>query len=619
MVWNTSKKIAYFPPRGLIHKNEIKLTPIFCYSTVFFFFKRYFPSVLIFLLASCTLTPSILEKEMGLNQAQDKATKESTFYGKKEEAPKADRNKSFEGDELLDLLEAEIAGHRGDYQKALKNYENVAVSTKDLGVLRRALNIAEYLRESEVAMRLAKIWALEEPSSVSAHSKIIEKSLRLGLFDVALSSMKDLKKLGESPNFEILTIAMAQSPTNEKKKILRILEELVASFPNDSGLLITIATFYSQVLSFDKALTVINALLKEGVDSKKISLKARILVGKGEVEKAKGVLRSYLRKHAEDLGLRALLAQVLFEQKDFEKAKAQYQLALELKPNDGSLLLALAIISLEQENDAEAEKILERMIRWSLRVDDAYYHLADIMERKKDLPQALEYYKKVSRGYGFMPSQMRIASLIETLDGLESSRNHFTVQRSVYPLSSRNFSLIEAQFLSERSLFNEAIAVLDSELVAKPNDIGILYRKAMIGGEAGRINILEKALSRILEIDPDNADALNSLGYTLADKTDRFQEAFELVSKALSIRPDDPAFIDSMGWIHYRLNNLEQAISFLTKALSLLKDDEIAAHLGEVLWMAGRKNEALEVWKNGIELEPESQVLSNVIEKFQLE
>ena len=178
--------------------------------------------------------------------------------------------------------------------------------------------------------------------------------------------------------------------------------------------------------------------------------------------KGKGVLRSYLRKNSEDIGVRVLLAQVLFEQKDFKKAKAQYQLALELRPNDGALLLALAIISLEQENDSAAEKIFERMIRWSLRVDDAYYHLAGIMERKKDLPKSLEYYKKVSRGYGFMPAQMRIASLMETLDGLESSRNHFTVQRSVYPSSSRNFSLVEAQFLSERRLFNEAIAVLDA-------------------------------------------------------------------------------------------------------------------------------------------------------------
>ena len=141
----------------------------------------------------------------------------------------------------------------------------------------------------------------------------------------------------------------------------------------------------------------------------------------------------------------------------------------------------------------------------------------------------------------------------------------------------------------------------------------------MLGEEAGKLDILEEALNRILEIDPENADALNSLGYTLADKTDRYQEAFELVSKALSIRPNDPAFIDSMGWVHYRLDNLEEAILYLTKALSLLKDDEIAAHLGEVLWMAGRKTEELEVLKNGLELEPECQVLSNVKEKFQLE
>ena len=194
-----------------------------------------------------------------------------------------------------------------------------------------------------------------------------------------------------------------------------------------------------------------------------------------------------------------------------------------------------------------------------------------------------------------MPSQMRIVSLIEILEGFESSRTHLNMQRSVYPSISRNFSLLEAQFLSERRLFDDAIEVLDSELDSKPDDIELLYRKAMIGGEAGKIDILERALGQILEIDPDNADALNSLGYTLADKTDRYQEAFELVKKALSIRPEDPAFIDSMGWVYYRLNNLEKAIWYLSKALSLLQDDEIAAHLGEALWMAGRKSEALEV------------------------
>ena len=218
-----------------------------------------------------------------------------------------------------------------------------------------------------------------------------------------------------------------------------------------------------------------------------------------------------------------------------------------------------------------------------------------------------------------MPSQMRIVLLIEILEGFESSRTHLSMQRSAYPSISRNFSLLEAQVLSERRLFNEAIEVLDNELNSKPDDIELLYRKAMIGGEAGKIDILEGALGRILEIDPDNADALNSLGYTLADKTDRYQEAFKLVERALSIRPNDPAFIDSMGWVYYRLNNLEKAILYLSKALSLLKDDEIAAHLGEALWMAGRESEALEVWENGLEIEPSSPFLSKVKKKFQRE
>ncbi len=619
MIWNTSKKTANFSLRGLLRDNRIKLTSIFFHLTAFSFCRGFLFSILIPFLASCSLNPSSPGSEIGLIPSQDKPTKESGSYEKTGKIYEPDQTKSFEGDTFLDLLEAEIAGHRGDFRKALKNYERVAILTRDLGVLRRAFNIAIYLRENEVALRLAKVWVEEEPSSVNAHSKIIENSLRLGLYDVALSSMKELKNLGGSPNFEILSIAMAKSSIDDKKKVLNLLDELVVSFPNDSGLLITVANLYLQVSSFDKALTVIDILLEESVDSKRLSLKARILIAKGEVEKAKDLLRSYLAENEREIGLRVFLAQILFDQKNFEEAKAQYQRALELRPNDGSLLLSLAIVFLQQGNDESAEKIFQRMIRWDLRINDAYYHLAGIMERKKDFHQSLEYYKRVSGGYGFMPSQMRIVSLIETLEGFESSRMHFSIQRSAYPSISRNFSLLEAQFLSERRLFEEAIEVLDSELNSKPDDIELLYKKAMIGGEAGKIDVLEKALTRILEIDPDNADALNSLGYTLADKTDRYQEAFELVKKALLIRPNDPAFIDSMGWVYYRLNNLEKAILYLSKALSLVKDDEIAAHLGEALWMAGRKSEALEVWENGLEIEPSSPHLSKVKEKFQKE
>ncbi|MEX2365480.1 MAG: tetratricopeptide repeat protein, partial [Pseudohongiellaceae bacterium] len=139
---------------------------------------------------------------------------------------------------------------------------------------------------------------------------------------------------------------------------------------------------------------------------------------------------------------------------------------------------------------------------------------------------------------------------------------------------------------------------------------------AMTGEKFGRLDILESDLKKILEIDPDNADALNALGYTLADKTDRYQEALDLIQRALEIKPDEAAFIDSLGWVMYRLKNFDRAIELLRQALEMLPNDEVAAHLGEVLWMAGEKAEASKVWDKALELKPDSEILQRVIKRF---
>ena len=120
----------------------------------------------------------------------------------------------------------------------------------------------------------------------------------------------------------------------------------------------------------------------------------------------------------------------------------------------------------------------------------------------------------------------------------------------------------------------------------------------------------------VIELDPGNADAMNALGYTLADQTNRHEEALELIEKALTIKPDEPAFIDSLGWVQYRLKNFEMALTYLRQAFERFRNDEIAAHLGEVLWVVGDKVEANQVWEQGLELAPESEILKNVIQRF---
>jgi Flp pilus assembly protein TadD len=129
---------------------------------------------------------------------------------------------------------------------------------------------------------------------------------------------------------------------------------------------------------------------------------------------------------------------------------------------------------------------------------------------------------------------------------------------------------------------------------------------------------LEADLRRVIELDPDNADALNALGYTLTDQTDRHEEALELIEKALTIKPHEASFIDSLGWVQYRLNNFEIALTHLRRAFEMFRNDEIAAHLGEVLWVVGDRTEANQVWEKGLELAPESEILKDVIQRFRV-
>ena len=178
---------------------------------------------------------------------------------------------------------------------------------------------------------------------------------------------------------------------------------------------------------------------------------------------------------------------------------------------------------------------------------------------------------------------------------------------------------MEAQLLADRGQEREALGFLDSILGREPENVELLFYRAMTGQRFGQLDILEADLRKVIELDPRNADALNALGYTLADQTNRHEEALKLIEKALEIRPHEAAFIDSLGWVQYRLNNFEIALTHLRLAFDIFRNDEIAAHLGEVLWVVGDRTEANQVWEEGLELSPESEILKNVIQRFRVE
>ena len=150
-----------------------------------------------------------------------------------------------------------------------------------------------------------------------------------------------------------------------------------------------------------------------------------------------------------------------------------------------------------------------------------------------------------------------------------------------------------------------------------PDNLDLLYNRALYVVELGDFPWMERDLRRLLEKDPDHADALNALGYTLADRNERLDEAFAYIARALKLRPDSAAILDSMGWVLYRQGDLSGATSYLRRALALSQDDEIAAHLGEVLWVSGQRADAQAVWRDGLEHTPDSDKIRSVIKRLQ--
>lgn len=522
----------------------------------------------------------------------------------------------FEGDALYNLLLAEVAGYRADYDLALQKYVVTAESTRDPGVAARATRLALYLKQDDAALKTARIWAEADPESIEAHRHAADLLLRSGELEAAILHMEQVKNLGGLAKFEVFAYRAGSMSAEQQASMLQVVAEMLERHPGDEQLLFSKAVLLETTGQHEEALALTTELEQTNDSINIVILKMSVLNALNLKQEALAYMREQVEKKPDNRRLRLLLARLLFEQLDLDAAKAQYEYVLQSSPNDGDILFALALIALEQQDDAQAKTYLERMVRWNRRAGEAHYYLGGIAERASDVTTALREYRQVGTGYEFIPAQARISSLLAADGRWEEARDHLERMRIQQPQMEQQLIMIEAQLLTERGMEEEVLSFLADVVERMPENVDMLYFRAMTGEKFDRLDVLENDLRRIIEVDPDNADALNALGYTLTDQTDRHEEAHELIARALEIKPDEPAFIDSMGWVQYRLKNYDEALKHLRRALDLFKNDEVAAHLGEVLWVVGEKEEARKVWNEGLEFAPDSEILREVIERF---
>jgi tetratricopeptide (TPR) repeat protein len=571
-------------------------------------------SILVALLAGCSTMPVEPEPVRTPEPIASKPTQPIT-QPDPDDYPVA----PFPGDSLYELLVAEVAGYRSRYDIALDKYMAAVIETRDPGVAARATRLALYLKKYPEALETALIWAEVDPENVSARRHAMDLLLRADELEAAIGHMEAVKQLGGKASFDVFAYRAAGLAPKQREAVLAAITEMLERYPEDEQLLFSKAVLLEQSGRLPEALVIAEELLTVAEKLNVIVLKVRVLDAMHREDDAIAYLTGVVGVPQPDRRLQLILARMLFEKGDLEAAKVQYNNVLNVSPNDGDVLFALALIALEQEDDLQAQAHLERMVRWNRRSGEAHYYLGGIAERRSDTMAALEEYAQAGDGYEFIPAQARIASLLAN-DGLwEEARAHLDNLRAQKPAHRQQLILIEAQLLADRGQEQETLDFLEPILQQEPENIELLYYRAMTGQRFGRLDILEADLRRVIELDPENADALNALGYTLTDQTNRHEEALVLIEKALAIKPDEAAYIDSLGWVQYRLSNFEKALTYLRQAYEMFQNDEIAAHLGEVLWVAGDKNKANQVWQEALKLTPESEILKNVIQRFRIE
>jgi tetratricopeptide (TPR) repeat protein len=309
-------------------------------------------------------------------------------------------------------------------------------------------------------------------------------------------------------------------------------------------------------------------------------------------------------------------ARFLVDQKEWNKALEEFKRVAENEPNDADTVYAVGLLSLQNNRLDEANKYLRRSLELRPQNDQARIYLGQIAEQRKRYDEAVAWYLEVQDGEHYFEAQARLGVTLAKQGDLPRARRHLEQMETLNDTQRVQVALAHEQILRDAKKFKEAIEVLNAAIKTVPGDNDLLYARALVAEKLNMLDVTERDLREILKKDPKNANALNALGYTLTDRTTRYDEALTLLQQAMALKPDDAFILDSMGWLQYRLGNSAEALKYLRRALELRNDAEIAAHLGEVLWVMGNRNEAESVWNRALRETPDNEALNGIIKKF---
>jgi len=527
-------------------------------------------------------------------------------------------NLELSEDLMFKLTLAEVAVQRGQLQVAVPAFLEVARETKDPRVARRAAEVAWNARFLPAALEAATIWLQADPESTRARQTVIALLVNQSRLDEAIPHLeKWLSSPPEQAGQKFLQLSSLVAGYPDKPALLRMMRSLAVPYPQVPEASLAVAQAAWNADDRQAALEAARQALKLKPDWELAALFQAQALQRDSLDDAIGFLGGFVKAHPGARDARLNYARLLVTARRYPEARKQFELLLGEAPNNAEIAMAVATLSIQAKDYAVADAQLRRALDLGPKDPDAVrLYLGQVNEELKRPDEALKWYASITHGPQYIPAQARYAGVLAKQGKLPEARRHLQGVSAGDAQQRTQLILAEAGLLRETGAYQEAFDFLGQAVARTPDVPDLLYDYAMAAEKVNRVDVLEANLRRVIELQPKHAHAYNALGYTLADRNQRLPEARTLIETAHKLAPADPFILDSLGWVLHRLGQNQEAVGYLQRAYELRPDGEIAAHLGEVLWVLERQADAQKLWADALRSHPGNEVLKSTVKRL---
>jgi tetratricopeptide (TPR) repeat protein len=533
---------------------------------------------------------------------------------------------------LFEILTAEVAVQRGEYNTAFATLMKAARETRDPRLARRATDVAFGARAIAQALESAQLWRELDSGSPEAEQTYTSLLVVNGHYTEAKPLLQKQIREEEDPlaTLERVQRLLARAP--DQPAALALLDSLAEPYLKDRkrafNVHLILAHGAHAAGESARATDEARKALAMKPDSEQAAIAAAqfMLETKNKTEAtgrndAIALLSGFLQRNPSAAEARLAYARLLVGDGRNDAARAQFEELLRSDPRSPDPLFALGVLSLQADLRPQARQYFQEYLKAiedgaDREPDPAYLNLARVAEDDQKYDEAFDWLHRVHSPEQALTARIREAFLLAKINRLEDS---LKVLREIHPESADDrlqITLSQGQILREAHRYQESYDLLAEALRATPDDPNLLYETAMSAERLDRLEVMETHLRHLVQLRPDYAHAYNALGYTFADRNIRLKEAYELIDKALQLAPDDGFILDSMGWVQYRLGNLSAARDYLGRAYRLKPEADVAAHLGEVMWLQGDREAARNVWREASRRESDNETLKETLQRL---